>query len=184
MSGGLMKLFGKLALAGAIAALALPAAAPAKVFHFKGKATGPKAAPNMVVSFDVTGSKGRASRISNIYVEKAEYNCQLGIKTTERNFRMFSSGTIKRNGKFDVREKQLPPGSDNWFYGQVIYSKTLKTKSGPSSPSRAGPRRSSASASRVASTTASPRTSSRRRRASAGVCPRRRRGSGRRPRSP
>jgi hypothetical protein len=121
-----MKLFGQLALAGAIAALALPAAAPAKVFHFKGKATGPKAAPNMVVSFDVTGSKGRATRISNIYVEKAEYNCQLGIKTTERNFRMFSSGTIKRNGKVDVREKQLPPGSDNWFYGQVIYPKTLK----------------------------------------------------------
>jgi hypothetical protein len=121
-----MKLFGKLALAAAIAALALPATAPAKVFHFQGKATGPKAAPNLKITFDVTASRGRATRISNIYVEKAEYFCQIGISKTERNFRMFASGPIARNGKFDVREKQLPPGSDNWFYGRVILPKTLK----------------------------------------------------------
>ena len=115
----------KLALVSALAALAAPSAAQANVIHFKGKATGPVAAKHMVVTFDVTASKGRATRISNIYVTAADFGCQMGGRF-ERNVRMFASGPIARNGEFDVRETQLPPGAKNWLMGRVILPKTLK----------------------------------------------------------
>jgi hypothetical protein len=85
-------------VAGVIAALVVPAAAPAKVLHFKGKATGEAAAPHMTITFDVTSSKGRATRIANVYVTNAEYGCQMGGRL-ERNVRFFDAGAVSRSGK-------------------------------------------------------------------------------------
>jgi hypothetical protein len=108
-TGGPMNPLAKLTLAAVIAALAVPAAAPAKVLHFKGKATGVAAAPHMTITFDVTSSKGRATRIANVYVTNADYACQMGGRF-ERNVRFFDAGAVSRSGKFDIRETQLPPG--------------------------------------------------------------------------
>jgi hypothetical protein len=120
----------KLTLAALIAALALPAAAPAKVLHFKGKATGVAAAPHMTITFDVTSSKGRATRIANVYVTSADYHCQMN-GSFERNVRFFDAGAVSRSGKFEIRETQLPPGYDNWLYGTVILPKTKNGKRTP-----------------------------------------------------
>jgi hypothetical protein len=120
----------KVTLAAVIAALAVPAAAPAKVLHFKGKATGVAAAPHMTITFDVTSSKGRATRIANVYVTNADYACQMGGRF-ERNVRFFDAGAVSRSGKFDIRETQLPPGYDNWLSGTVILPKTRNGKRTP-----------------------------------------------------
>ena len=125
-----MNRFGKLALLGVIATLAAPAAAPAKVLHFKGKATGVAAAPHMTITFDVTSSRGRATRIANAYVVNADYGCQMGGRF-ERNVRFFEAGAVSRSGKFDIRETQLPPGYDNWLSGTVILPKTRNGKRSP-----------------------------------------------------
>ena len=126
-----MHRFGTLVLAAALCALALPAAASANVLHFKGKSTEKVGgSPNLIITFDVTASKGRATRISNIYVQKADFGCQNRFRT-ERNVRFFKSGAIARNGRFEVRETQPPPGADNWLTGQVTFPKTRNGKRTP-----------------------------------------------------
>jgi hypothetical protein len=130
LTGGLMNCFGKLALLGVIAALGAPATALAKILHFKGKATGVGAAPHMTITFDVTSSKGRATRIANVYVSNADYACQMGGRF-ERNVRLFDAGAVSKSGKFEIRETQLPPGYDNWFHGTVILPKTRNGKRTP-----------------------------------------------------
>ena len=117
-------------LAAALAALALPATAPAKVLHFKGKATDKAGSPNLVISFDVTASKGRATRIADVYVERADFGCQNRVRT-ERNVRFFKSAAVARNGRFELRETQAPPGADNWLTGQVLFPKTKNGKRAP-----------------------------------------------------
>lgn len=121
-----------LALCAALGALALPASAPAKVMHFKGKSTEKPSlgSPHQVLTFDVTASKGRATRISNVYVQKALFSCQNHFQT-ERDVRFFKGAAIARSGKFDLRETELPPGADNWLSGQVKFPKTLKGKRTP-----------------------------------------------------
>jgi hypothetical protein len=125
-----MSPLGKLTLASLIAALALPATAPAKILHFKGKATGVAAAPHMTITFDVTSSKGRATRVANVYVTSAEYGCQMGGRF-ERNVRFFDAAAVSRSGDFEIRETQLPPGYDNRLSGTVILPKTRAGKRSP-----------------------------------------------------
>jgi hypothetical protein len=119
-----------LAIVAALGTLALPAVASAKVFHFKGKAAGTKPTRGLVITFDVTGSKGRATKISNVYVQGAEFGCRNGFHTT-RSVRFFESAKIAKNGRFNLRETQLPPGADNWFQGKITYPRTVKGKRTP-----------------------------------------------------
>ena len=118
------------AAAAGLAVLALPATAPAEVFHFKGKATGTQPSPNLVITFDVTGSKGRPVRISNVHVERAAFGCRNGFHT-ERDVRFLKSAAIARSGGFDLRETQLPPGSDNGLKGRITSPKTKNGKRTP-----------------------------------------------------
>jgi hypothetical protein len=128
-----MNRFGKLALACVVAALAVPGAASAKVFHFSGKATGKAPSPHLTLTFDVTGSKGRATKLTNVWVKHAEYGCHFGGGRIERDFRIFDAIPVKKNGTFNYRVTKLPPDYDTWFMGKVAYPKTNK-KTGKRTP--------------------------------------------------
>jgi hypothetical protein len=109
------------------AMLAIPAIAYGKTIPFEGKAVGAGAYEDTRITFDVSSSKGRPGTISNIFVENAQFICQSAGETV-RNVRMFGSGTFAKNGKFDVRETQPPPGADNWLLGKFSYPKKGKRK--------------------------------------------------------
>jgi len=120
-----MNRFGKLALAAVVAALAVPGAASANVIHFSGKAVGQLPSPHLTMTFDVTASKGRATKITNLWVKSAEYGCHFGGKV-ERNFRVFDAIPVKKNGTFDYRVTKLPPDYKTWVMGKVVFPKTNK----------------------------------------------------------
>jgi hypothetical protein len=120
-----MNRFGTLALLALVAALALPGVAGANVIHFSGKATGRAASPHLTLTFDVAAAKGRATKLTNVWVKNAEYGCHFGGRI-ERNFRIFDPISVKRNGTFDFRLTKLPPDYKTWFMGKVTYPKTNK----------------------------------------------------------
>lgn len=117
----------KIAIAILLAALAaVPATASAKTLHFSGKAIGPMPDANMKVTFDVVASKGRPKSISNVQVTDLDYRCANG--DTERDLRLFDTGTFERNGKFEIFEDEEPPAYRNDFWGKFAYPKKGKRK--------------------------------------------------------
>jgi hypothetical protein len=123
-----------------VAALALPGIASAKTIHFTGKATGDNADPNMGISFDLTVSKGRPVGVSNVYVERADYACANGADGTDRNFRMFATGPVSKNGKMSLFEPADPPGYTNQFEGTFSFPKSSKKKGAKKSAKKAKPK--------------------------------------------
>src|SRR3954451_23335598 len=111
-----------LAATAAVAALlAIPAAGSAKVLHFKGRATGPKHDTNMRITFDVRASKGKPRTISNVRITKLDYRCETG--NFERDTRFFDTGHFNKKKKFEITEKEPPPGYFNDIYGRFLYPK-------------------------------------------------------------
>jgi hypothetical protein len=118
-----------LAVAGSLAAVAMigmlivPSLASAKVMHFKGRATGEEADKNMRLTFDVTVRRGRAVRISDIYVTNIDYACANGADASDRNVRFFDPAKVSRRGKFEHEETLPPPGYDNGIFGAVHFAR-------------------------------------------------------------
>jgi hypothetical protein len=116
----------RIAIATALAALAVvPAGASAKTLHFSGKAVGVKPDANMRITFDVKTGQGRPKSISNVQVTALDYRCHFG-GDTERDLRLFESGTFAKSGKFEITEQDLPPAYSNDFYGKFAYPKKGK----------------------------------------------------------
>lgn len=106
----------------AAAALAVPAASPAAVLHFRGHATGPRPDRNMVIAFDLRASKGRPVAISNIRVRRLDYRCHFGGRV-ERPLRLDGRARVARSGAYSLTAKELPPAYANDLWGRFRYPK-------------------------------------------------------------
>ena len=111
------------AVTAVIGVLAIPSLASAHVMHFKGRATGDDADKNMRLTFDVTVRRGRAVRISDIYVTNLDYACANGADATDRNVRFFDPAKVSKRGKFEHEETLPPPGYDNGIFGAVHFAR-------------------------------------------------------------